>query len=134
VSSLSGRQNSNATPHPFEDEFTPGEDFRIALILNTLAKPEILPPNSSCPDVGGIDKSTLSRLPGSNPSAVVSKYKPLELTLTVRPDCNSSIGEPTLLHDNSNFAPSRRYLRFSDPSILSLPAKFYTVHNPCKFT
>jgi hypothetical protein len=53
--------------------------------LKTLAKPEILPPNSSMPAVGGIDSFSSNRLPGLNVPTGVSKYKPPGLTFIVRP-------------------------------------------------
>jgi hypothetical protein len=57
----------------------------MLLALKTLAKAEILPPNSSSPAVGGIDNFISNRLPALNVPAAVSKYKPPGLTFTVEP-------------------------------------------------
>jgi len=57
----------------------------MLLALKTLARVEILPPNSSIPAVGGIDNFISNRLPGLNVPAAVSKYKPPGLTFTVEP-------------------------------------------------
>jgi len=57
----------------------------MLLALKTLARAEILPPNSSSPTVGGIDSFISTRLPGLNVPAAVSKYKPPGLTFTVQP-------------------------------------------------
>jgi hypothetical protein len=57
----------------------------MLLVLKTLARDEILPPNSSRPAVGGIDNLISTMLPGLNVSVAVSKYKPPELTFTVQP-------------------------------------------------
>jgi hypothetical protein len=82
MQSLGGRQNCRATPYLSEDESSAAREPPILWALRTLAKPAILPPNSSSPGVGGIDSSTCNRLPGSN-VPVVSKYNPPELTFTV---------------------------------------------------
>jgi len=94
----------------------------MSSVLNTLAKPATLPPNSSSPDVGGIDTSTFSKFPGLNVSAVVSTYNPPGLTLTVHPAWDCSACEPTLRHDTSNFNPNRLYLRLSGRSIMRVHA------------
>jgi len=85
MQSLGDRQNCTATPNISEDKFVPPADSKILSVLSTLAKPEILPPNSSKPRLGGIDNSTFNRLPGLNVALSVSKYRPPELTFTVQP-------------------------------------------------
>ena len=71
--SFGGRQNCSATPYLPE----------VESVLKTFANPAILPPNSSRPDVGGIDNSTFNRLPCLNVPVAVSKYKPPGLTFIV---------------------------------------------------
>ena len=92
--SLGGRQNCTATPCLPQDDPSPARESAVLCALSTLAKPAILPPNSSTPGVGGIDNSTSSRLPGSN-VPVVSKYNPPELMLMVWPSWDLPAADPT---------------------------------------
>jgi hypothetical protein len=89
--------------------------------LKTLPKPEILPPNSSKPAVGGIDNSTFKRLPGLKASSAVSKYKPPGLTFTVQPLWNFSAIEPTFRHDKPSVTDNRLNFRFSELFITVSP-------------
>jgi hypothetical protein len=114
VQSFGDWQNSKATPYLPE----------CKQVLKTLPKPEILPPNSSRPAVGGIDSSTFKRLPGSKTSSAVSKYKPPGLTFTVQPLWNFSAVEPTFRHDKPSVIGNRLNFRFSELFITCLPAQF----------
>ena len=121
VQSFGDRQNSAATPYLPEDKLVSVRESQILQVLKTLAKPEILPPNSSRPVVGGIDNLTFNRLPGLNVPIAVSKYKPPGLTSTVQPVWDFSAAEPTLRHDKSSFIGNRLYFRLSDPLIRGIP-------------
>jgi hypothetical protein len=129
VQSFGDWQNSKATPYLPEcksgcvGRLRPDEQ-----VLKTLPKPEILPPNSSRPAVGGIVNSTFKRLPGSKTSSAVSKYKPPGLTFTVQPLWSFSAVEPTFRHDKPSVIGNRLNFRFSELFITCLPAQFPTSH------
>jgi hypothetical protein len=114
VQSFGDWQNSRATPHLPECE----------RVLKTLPKPEILPPDSSRPGVGGIVNSTFRRFPVSKASSAVSKYKPPGPTSTVQPLCRSSAAEPTFRHDKPSIIGNRLNFRFSVLFITCLFAQF----------
>ena len=128
VQSFGERQNCRATPYLPDGKFV---SVRVLFVLKTLAKPEILPPNSSRPAVGGIDNSTFNILPCLNVSSSVWKYRPPGLTLTVRPVWSFCWSEPSLRHDKSNFTANRLCSRFSEVPIIRLRASscpFFSVN------
>jgi hypothetical protein len=78
-------QNSRATPCLWGQEEVFAGNSWILLVLTTLAKLDIFPPNSRRPADGGMDSFTFSKLLGWKDASDVVKYTPPVLTFTVQP-------------------------------------------------
>jgi len=91
------------------------------VVLKTLAKPEILPPNSSRPAVGDINRLILRMFPGRKTLASVSKNKPLGHTFRVRPVYGRLVIAPTLWQAKSSCVSNRLYFRLSTLLLRPLP-------------